>query len=149
MGHFDVLREAIAAHGGAVVKTMGDAVMAVFRRPAGALQAMLAVQERLAAPPVGGRPLWLKAAIHAGPAIAVQANERIDYFGTTVNQVARMVGFSSGEDVIITPGVAADPEVAAILAGNSLCSEPFEASFRGFEPDLIELLRVTRPRAEL
>src|SRR5256884_939544 len=35
MSHFDVLKEVIAAHDGALVKTIGDAVMAVFRQPSG------------------------------------------------------------------------------------------------------------------
>ena len=43
------LRDAVAREGGAVVKTIGDAVMAVFRRPVAALEAMLDAQAALAA----------------------------------------------------------------------------------------------------
>ena len=50
MDHFDVLRAAIEAADGAIVKTIGDAVMAVFRRPAAGLQAILAAQEQLQRP---------------------------------------------------------------------------------------------------
>jgi class 3 adenylate cyclase len=49
MNHFDVLKQVIAEEDGAMVKTIGDAVMAVFRQPAGALRAMLHAQQRLAA----------------------------------------------------------------------------------------------------
>jgi len=71
MNHFDVLHDAIEAEGGAIVKTIGDAVMAGFRRPVSALRAMARAQEVLAQPPAGQRPLFLKAAIHSGPSIAV------------------------------------------------------------------------------
>jgi len=39
-----VLREAIAGEDGALIKTIGDAVMAVFRRPVSALRAILNAQ---------------------------------------------------------------------------------------------------------
>ena len=70
MNHFDVLRRVITAEDGALVKTIGDAVMAIFRRPVAALRAMLAAQELLAAPPDGMPPLTLKGeftkAVHRG-----------------------------------------------------------------------------------
>lgn len=144
MEHFDVLREAIAAAGGSVVKTMGDAVMAVFRRPAEALQAMLAAQGRLAAPLAGERPLWLKVAIQYGPVIAINANDRLDYFGTQVNLAARMVELSSGEDMILGESVFRDHEVAAVLAARRLQAEPFDASLKGFDQEGFQLWRVRK-----
>ena len=48
--HFEVLKAAVAAEGGAVVKTMGDAIMAVFPRPVAALRALVSAQQRLARP---------------------------------------------------------------------------------------------------
>ena len=144
MEHFDVLREAIAAAGGSVVKTMGDAVMAVFRRPAEALQAMVAAQERLAAPPAGERPLWLKVAIQYGPVIAINANDRLDYFGTQVNLAARMVELSSGEDMVLGESVFRDQEVAAVLAASGLQAEPFNASLKGFDQEGFQLWRVRK-----
>jgi hypothetical protein len=50
LGHFDILKRAIAEEDGAIVKTIGDAVMAVFRQPAGALRAMLKAQDELSSP---------------------------------------------------------------------------------------------------
>jgi class 3 adenylate cyclase len=142
VGHFDVLRAAIADEGGALVKTIGDAVMAVFRRPVTSLRAMLAAQARLAAPPAGARPLPLKAGIHAGPCIAVTMNERLDYFGSTVNAAARIVDLSSGEDVVISGAVRADPEVAELIDDQGLQLEPIEAVLRGFDGERFELWRV-------
>ncbi len=144
MSHFDVLREAISEEDGALVKTIGDAVMAVFRRPAGALRAFLTAQQALASPAQGGRPLMLKVGIHAGPCIAVTLNGRLDYFGCTVNMAARLEGLSSGGDVVISSAVHADPEVAEMLYGPEaeLKATPFEVMLKGFDEEQFELWRV-------
>ncbi len=144
MSHFDLLREAIKEEDGALVKTIGDAVMAVFRRPAAALRAILKAQKVLAAPPDGSRPLMLKVGIHAGPCIAVTLNDRLDYFGGTVNLAARLEGLSTGGDVIVSPTVYADPEVAELLeeSDSQLSAEPFEMMIKGFDEELFELWRI-------
>jgi class 3 adenylate cyclase len=144
VSHFDVLREAIAREGGALVKTIGDAVMAVSRRPVVSLEAILYAQARLAQPPDASRPLLLKAGIHAGPCIAVTLNERLDYFGSTVNAAARIVGLSTGRDVVISGAVRADPEVEAFLAHGGFRVDPVEAALKGFDGDRFELWRVAR-----
>jgi class 3 adenylate cyclase len=144
MEHFDVLREAIAEAGGAVVKTIGDAVMAVFRRPVEAFHAMLTAQARLAAPPPGERPLWLKVSIQFGPVIAITANDLLDYFGTQVNLAARMVELSTGEDIILSESVMDDPEIATLLAEGNFHVDPFSAALKGFEPDGVPLYRVKK-----
>src|SRR6185503_7492739 len=46
--HFEVLEQAIASEGGAIVKTMGDSVMATFRHPVAALRAVWNAQTRIA-----------------------------------------------------------------------------------------------------
>jgi class 3 adenylate cyclase len=144
MSHFDVLREAIVAGEGSIVKTIGDAVMAVFRRPAAAIQAIYQAQQRLAQPPGGGRPLLLKAGIHHGPCIAVTLNERLDYFGSTVNLAARLESLSTGGDTIISTAVYEDPEVAAWLTGAMVpvAAEPFLAQLKGFDDESFQLWRV-------
>jgi class 3 adenylate cyclase len=149
MNHFDVLREAIRSEDGALVKTIGDAVMAVFRRPAGALRAILKAQATLAAPPDGMRPLMLKVGIHSGPAIAVTLNDRLDYFGCTVNMAARLEGLSTGGDVVISDAVHADPEVAEMLMSPSceLTAEPFEVMLKGFDEERFGLWRVATKSA--
>lgn len=144
MNHFDVLRDVIAAEEGAVVKTIGDAVMAVFRRPASALHATLKAQALLASPPGGLQPLMLKAGLHTGPCLAVTLNNRLDYFGSTVNMAARLEGLSTGEDVIITNAVYADPEVAELLSqpDGNLTATPFEVKLKGFDEECFGLWRV-------
>jgi len=126
------------------VKTIGDAVMAVFRRPASALKAMLRAQETLAAPAEGVAPLTLKAGVHTGPCIAVTLNDRLDYFGSTVNMAARLEGLSTGGDVIISNALYDDPEVREFVASENLQATPFEILLKGFQEERFELWRVSK-----
>lgn len=146
MNHFDVLKQAIADEDGALVKTIGDAVMAVFRRPSSALRAMLVAQQRLASPPEGVLPLTVKAGLHIGPCIAVTLNDRLDYFGSTVNVAARLEAQSTGNDVVISTAVYSDPEVRELLSdsANALTTTRFEIPLKGFDEEKFELWRVAR-----
>jgi class 3 adenylate cyclase len=148
MNHFDILKQVIAAEDGALVKTIGDAVMAVFRSPAGAVRAMLEVQSRLASPPAGMQPLSLKAGLHTGPCIAVTLNDRLDYFGSTVNMAARLEGQSTADDVVISNVVYSDPQVRELLSDprEGLSATRFEIPLKGFDVEQFELWRVTRVR---
>jgi class 3 adenylate cyclase len=144
MNHFDVLRDAIAREGGSVVKTLGDAVMAVFTRPAPALRAVLHAQAALASPPASARAMSLKAGIHSGPCIAVTLNGRLDYFGSNVNIAARLEPLSTGRDCVISSDVRLDPEVEEMLAepSHGFTAEPLEARLKGFDEESFELWRV-------
>lgn len=97
MDHFALLRGCVIAHNGAVVKTMGDAVLAVFPDPADALAALMQTQARMQET-FAGR-LGLKAGLHWGPCIAVTLNERLDYLGTSVNLAARLPGLGRSAQV--------------------------------------------------
>jgi class 3 adenylate cyclase len=149
LDHFQVLREEIDREEGAIVKTIGDAVMAVFRRPGGALKAILRAQERVANPPEGALPLHLKVGLHYGPCIAVTLNDRLDYFGTVVNMAARLEGLSTGTDAVISDVVRDDPEVAELLGSpaSGLRAERFAAPLKGFDDGEFGLWRVSRQPA--
>ena len=102
--HFSALLEIIAAEKGAVVKTIGDAVMATFVRPEHALAAglkMRAAMDRLNVER-GSNDLVVKIGIHEGPCLAVMLNERQDYFGQTVNIAARVQSLSTSQEIHIT-----------------------------------------------
>jgi adenylate cyclase len=144
MNHFDVLKKTINDNDGAIVKTIGDAVMAVFRSPAAALLAMIEAQQVLSAPSDGSLPLSLKAGLHSGPCIAVTLNDRLDYFGSTVNMAARLEGLSSGTDVIISRAVFEEDEVSELLDSGRFEATPFEMTLKGFEDEQVTLWRVTR-----
>jgi class 3 adenylate cyclase len=144
MSHFDVVRKSIVEHDGAIVKTIGDAVMAVFRSAADGLSAMLEVQRALAEPGDGSVPLQLKAGLNTGPCIAVTLNDRLDYFGSTVNMAARLEGLSSGSDVIISRSVFEDAKVRELIESENLAAEEFDMLLKGFEDERFELWRVSR-----
>ncbi len=141
--HFEILEKAIAAEGGAIVKTMGDAVMATFRHPVDALKSVWNAQSEIAK---RGEPmLWLKAGLHKGPCIVVNLNDRLDYFGSTVNIAARLPNFSLGGELIFSEAFYEDPEIRNFLAENVGPSvlQRFTGDVKGFdEPFTMWKLRV-------
>jgi class 3 adenylate cyclase len=139
--HLDVLRECVTANEGAVVKAMGDAIMAVFPRPVGAVRGLIAAQQAVAEPAEGRPPLALKVGIHAGPCIAINQGGRLDYFGSTVNLAARLVGLSTGDDIVVSGAVLADPEIAEVV--RDLRVEPAAGTLKGFEGESFELWRLS------
>lgn len=116
--HFAFLASIVRDHDGAVVKTIGDAVMASFGDPADAVKAALAMQARIADfnHERGAGDLVLKIGIHVGASVMVSLNERLDYFGSTVNMAARLQGQSEGGDIVLSRAVADDPAVKPLLA---------------------------------
>jgi class 3 adenylate cyclase len=142
--HYKILQDAIEAEGGALIKTIGDAVLAVFRRPISAARAMQSAQKRLAQPVGSLHPLSLKVGIHYGPCIAVTLNERLDYFGSTVNLASRLVDLSDGADLIFSSAIIDDPEVNAWLTEGDTPGllTPFrEDMLKGFEDEPYRLWR--------
>lgn len=125
--HFGLLREVVAARGGAVVKTIGDAVMASFPTPAPALEAAMVMNREIAK--VG--ELELKIGIHAGPCIAVDLNERLDYFGQTVNIAARVQGIADSRQIVCTDVVRDAPGAAEVISGLSLVGGREDAVLKG------------------
>jgi len=87
------------AVGGTPVKWLGDGVMLHFRRPAGAVEASLAMVGEL--PSAGLPPAHVGVA--AGP-VVVQGG---DYFGRTVNLASRVAGRAQAGQVLVTETVAA------------------------------------------
>jgi class 3 adenylate cyclase len=136
--HFDFLRGHVAAHQGAIVKTIGDAIMATFLDPADGLAAALAIQRE--APQALG-DLTVKLGMHWGPAIAVNANGTLDYFGQTINLAARLQGESVGGDVVLSQALAADAQAERLLAQDAVRVERFVATVRGLE-EPIPMIRV-------
>jgi class 3 adenylate cyclase len=146
MNHFDVIREAVAEEGGGIVKTIGDAVMAAFHQPAAALRAAVRAQAKLGESHGTTRVFPLRVGIHAGPCVAVTLNERLDYFGSTVNLAARLEGLSTGHDIVVSNAVETDPEVRAWLAteGETLSIERFETTLKGFDAERFTVCRIRR-----
>ncbi|MCL4799006.1 MAG: FHA domain-containing protein [Burkholderiales bacterium] len=100
----DVMKRAVAAYRGTVVKTIGDEVMAAFPDADAALQAATEMQNRISAlPPFGQVQLAIRIGFHYGEAI----EESGDYFGDAVNTAARMAGFAKGGQIITTGATVA------------------------------------------
>ena len=145
--HFRYLVERVAAHRGGVVKTMGDAVMATFASGRDALEAAIEMQRGWQAFRGGreeGRGVELKVGVHQGPAIAINNEGRLDFFGTTVNTAARIQGQSEGGDVVISRALGADPQVRDLLRARALGGEELTVPLRGLEGD--HTLTRLRPR---
>jgi adenylate cyclase len=134
--HFEILQRAVDSEGGSIVKTMGDAIMAAFRSPASALRAIWNVQRQLTA---RGEPaLSIKVGIHYGPCIVVNLNDRLDYFGSTVNIAARLPNFSQGGEVIVTEMIRNDQEVITFLEKNARPNSivRFQGEIRGYDQSM-------------
>ncbi len=131
--HFRVLNDSVAAEAGAVVKTIGDAVMATFPTPDRALAAALRMREEMARINAerNNEDLLLKIGIHEGPCLAVTLNNSQDYFGQTVNLAARVQSLASSRAILVTQPVLDDPKSAKILEGLSLRPTMQRAALRG------------------
>ncbi|HVO40291.1 MAG TPA: DUF5939 domain-containing protein [Spirochaetia bacterium] len=105
--HFDTLGRVILAHDGAVVKTIGDAIMASFLTPEKAVAAARGLLEGIEGfnRNIGTRDFILKIGIHRGASIAVTLNDRLDYFGQMVNIAARVQGLAEADEICITEEV--------------------------------------------
>jgi class 3 adenylate cyclase len=131
--HFHVLNKIVAAEAGAVVKTMGDAVMATFPTPDRALAAALRMHEEMARINAQrqNEDLLLKIGIHEGPCLAVTMNNIQDYFGQTVNVAARVQGLASSSAIFATKPVVEDKKVANFLETFGLQPTMQLAALRG------------------
>ena len=141
--HFEILEKSIASEGGAIIKTMGDSVMATFRNPVAALRAVWNAQTKIAE--YGEPMLWLKVGLHKGPCIVVNLNDRLDYFGSTVNIAARLPGFSQGGELILSDEIHNDPEIYEFLAQAAKADSVscFTGDLKGFdEPFTLWRVRV-------
>ena len=115
--HFARLGDIVRDHGGSIVKTVGDGIHAAFLSPEDALRAAIAMQ---CAMPDFNHDLELdgisiRIGLHGGSSIAVTLNERLDYYGETVNLAARLEGQSEGGEITLSADFARDPAVANLL----------------------------------
>ena len=126
--HFRLLNEIVAAEGGAVVKTIGDAVMATFPTPERAMSAALKMRNALKEL---NEELELKIGIHQGPCLAVSLNDRQDYFGQTVNIASRVQGLAKGSSIFVTRDVVEHSEASKLLRASGVEPTAQQRSLRG------------------
>jgi class 3 adenylate cyclase len=117
--HFGYLRDSISGNSGALVKTIGDAVMASFVDPLDALRAALDMHAQIARlnADAGAELIGLKIGLHAGACLAVTLNDRLDYFGQTVNIAARVQALAGADEIVVTDDVLSLPGAADLISG--------------------------------
>jgi class 3 adenylate cyclase len=115
--HFRLLHEIIASERGAVVKTIGDAVMATFETPDRAIAAAIRMREAMS--DLGAerqhQSLRLKMGIHEGSCLAVTLNGQQDYFGQTVNIASRVQGLAASRSIVVTESVVENADTRTLL----------------------------------
>lgn len=133
--HYGVLNTAILNQHGAIVKTIGDAIMANFTHPHQAVGAALEMLSGIRQLNQSSRHagLILKIGIHNGAAISVTLNNRIDYFGTTVNIASRVQGSAGGDQIYLTEEVYNSAGVIELLQKQGCQIESTMLDLRGIQ----------------
>jgi class 3 adenylate cyclase len=99
------------------VKTIGDAVMASFVDPLDALRAALDMRAGIAQlnEEAGSDLIRLKIGLHTGACLAVTLNDRLDYFGQTVNIASRVEAIAGAGEIVVTDDVLSLPGAAELV----------------------------------
>lgn len=115
--HFVQVYKIVREHKGAVVKTIGDAVMASFSSP---LEAFLASQElqEYFSDSNEETSIRIRITLHTGPCLAVNLNSNIDYFGNTVNFAAKLQGIADSGEIVFSEIVFRDQEIRKLMKEN-------------------------------
>src|ERR1700732_1404388 len=131
--HFRLLQEIVASEQGAVVKTIGDAVMATFETPERAIAAAIRMREAMS--DLGAQrahqSLHLKMGIHEGSCLAVTLNGQQDYFGQTVNIASRVQGLAASRSIMVTESVVEHADARALLERSGLTPTPRRVALSG------------------
>jgi class 3 adenylate cyclase len=131
--HFRLLQEIIASERGAVVKTIGDAVMATFETPDRAIAAAIRMREAMG--DLGAerqhQSLRLKMGIHEGSCLAVTLNGQQDYFGQTVNIASRVQSLAASRVIVVTESVVENAHSRALLETHGLKPMPRRVALSG------------------
>ncbi|KAB0269492.1 adenylate/guanylate cyclase domain-containing protein [Microvirga brassicacearum] len=135
--HFRVLHDIVGAEAGAVVKTIGDAVMATFPTPDRAVAAALRMREEMQKlnETRGREDLLLKIGIHEGPCLAVMLNDRQDYFGQTVNIASRVQNLAMSHAIFATGAVVEDPVTSELMERRGLHPTQRRTALRGMQDE--------------
>lgn len=137
--HFDLLHKICQHHGGKIVKTIGDAILATFPRSIDGLKAALSMQEHLSTfneVRTNLPPIRLRIGLHVGPVIAVEANGKLDYFGRTINIASRVEHEGRADAVIVSEDLFKDEDVQEFIATQNFSLTPKTAQLKGIERPL-------------
>ncbi|MBK8253380.1 MAG: adenylate/guanylate cyclase domain-containing protein [Polyangiaceae bacterium] len=133
--HFEVLLSIIEKNRGALVKTIGDAVMAAFSDDLDGLAAAIATLhafEAFRAHDSLRSRTHIKLGVFGGPCFAVTANGVLDYFGQTANIAARLQGEARAGEIVCEASLA-DHAIASGVLDPALIVERSQARLRGVD----------------
>ena len=151
MSHFKIIQQIVAEERGGIVKTIGDSVMAVFREPVSALKAVERIQEIFSSSTALGDSFKLKAGIHYGDCTVVNLNDRVDYFGTTVNIAARLVDVAKEKEIVVSEAFFKNNAVTRYLDRNrkSLFIKDSTKELKGFDNESFKVKEIRMERTPL
>jgi len=130
--HFAVLEASARKHAGAIVKTMGDAIMASFSEPGNGVMAAVDMMENIRNMPGDENgDLGLKIGLHEGPALTVNNDGRLDYFGQTVNIAARVQGLARAGEIWLSDSVFHGKRVNESLQASGYTYEASSVKLKG------------------
>jgi len=139
--HFKILMESVRKYSGTVVKTMGDAIMATFSNPEDgfltSLDMMTKIESLNEKWRLKGYEIGLKVGIHEGSALAVVNDERLDYFGHSVNVASRVQGLAKAGEVWITDRIYSNLNVSKLLKEKKIATEMSKATLKGVGEEAI------------
>ncbi|HEV8322839.1 MAG TPA: adenylate/guanylate cyclase domain-containing protein [Myxococcota bacterium] len=133
--HFREMTAVAAANDGIVVKTMGDAIMAAFADPARAMAAALEMVARTRRA-FAAHDVRLKVGLHVGPCLAVRANGRLDFFGTTVNVAARLQAAARPDQILVAADLLAHAGVERLVRERALVLAHYQADLKGLTDEM-------------
>ncbi|HEY6178556.1 MAG TPA: DUF5939 domain-containing protein [Kofleriaceae bacterium] len=139
--HFDEVFAIVARHRGAVVKTIGDAVMASFVSPLDAVRASREIHDSFH-PGRTDTPIRLRISLNTGPCIAVRLNANADFFGGTVNVAAKLQALAEGYQIAMSEATYRSPSVAAYLDEQGAALETLAYTSKAL-PDPVAVRRWT------
>jgi class 3 adenylate cyclase len=102
--------------------------MATFPTPDRAVAAALRMRDSVQSLK---HDLLVKIGIHEGPCLAVTLNDRLDYFGQTVNIAARVQSLADSRAIFVTKSVVENLQVSKILAESKIKLTEQSAALRG------------------
>ncbi len=130
--HFEDVFAIIGKHRGAVVKTIGDAVMGAFNEPLDAIKAARAIHEAFP-PSTVPTALQLRVSLNSGTCIAVRLNAAIDYFGHSVNLAAKLQALAESWQIAMSETTANAHGVAEWLASQGAVLEEQSIQLKGID----------------
>jgi len=112
------MEEAVRTSGGAVVKIVGEGIVATFGDSASALRAAVSLLQ-----PAASDKSARRLAMHRGPALVTTLNDRLDYFGETVNFARRLLEAAQPDELLLTASTMSQGDLASLVKDHPVAIE--------------------------